>query len=258
MKPTLTPLVLALGLLGLSTAAHGQEPAPAAPAVTANFTLATQYISRGFEQTWGRPALQGGFDYADPSGFAIGTWMSNVSSKMIEGGTLEWDLYAGYYGSAGELGYSAVVLYYLYPGAEIAAYKVKYDYGELSLGISYKMFTAKYNTTYTKDYFGFTDARGTGYLDLGAAFDLGSGFGLQLHYGAGKVRNWSDYDWKDYKISVSKELGAGFTGSAALTRGTGASAVYKNYPATTPNSAGVIDTSDPLGTNLILSITKAF
>ncbi len=29
---------------------------------SANVTFASQYISRGFQQTWGKPALQGGLD----------------------------------------------------------------------------------------------------------------------------------------------------------------------------------------------------
>jgi len=37
---------------------------------SANVTAASQYISRGFRQGWGKPALQGGVDYAGPGGFA--------------------------------------------------------------------------------------------------------------------------------------------------------------------------------------------
>lgn len=39
---------------------------------SANVTFASQYISRGFQQTWGKPALQGGLDYANPNGFLSG------------------------------------------------------------------------------------------------------------------------------------------------------------------------------------------
>ena len=53
-----------------------------------NVTLASQYISRGFRQGWGKPALQGGADYAHPSGWSVGTWMSSVSNRFIENGTL--------------------------------------------------------------------------------------------------------------------------------------------------------------------------
>ncbi len=258
MNSTLKPLSLAVCLALCGGAAQAQEAPAPAPAVVANMTLTTQYISRGFQQTWGKPALQGGLDYAHTNGFSVGTWMSNVSGKMIENGSLEWDLYGGYSGTAGDFGYSVIMLYYLYPGAEISSSKVKYDYGELSFGMTYKMFTAKYNHTYTKDFFGFTDARGTGYLDLGANFDLGSGFGLQTHFGMGRVKNWSDYDWKDYRVAVTKAIDGGWTATAALTRAKGDTAAYTNYPATTPNSAGILETSNPGKTNFVLSISRSF
>ncbi len=43
---------------------------------SANVTFASQYISRGFQQTWGKPALQIGLDYANPNGLFVGTWAS--------------------------------------------------------------------------------------------------------------------------------------------------------------------------------------
>src|ERR1700751_3732521 len=65
-----------------------QPPAPAAPAapppapeqtLTANVGFFSEYVFRGIEQTGGKPAVQGGFDYTHPSGFYVGTWASNIS-----------------------------------------------------------------------------------------------------------------------------------------------------------------------------------
>jgi uncharacterized protein (TIGR02001 family) len=50
---------------------------------SANITLASQYVSRGFQQTWGKPAIQGGLDYNHPNGFYAGTWASTVSDHFI-------------------------------------------------------------------------------------------------------------------------------------------------------------------------------
>ncbi|PWF46135.1 TorF family putative porin [Massilia glaciei] len=262
MKPTLNTLMLApvLALAAAFAQAQTPEPAPSAElaTTTGNVTLASQYISRGYQQTWGKPALQGGLDYAHPSGFSIGTWGSTISSKMIEGGSLELDLYGGYAGSMSDIGYTAMVYYYIYPGAKISSVNVKYDYGELSLGVNYKIFSAKYNHTFTKDYFGFSDARGTGYLDLNTNFDVGSGFGLQFHFGMGRVRNWPDYDWRDYKIALTRTFSNGWMAMAAVTKGNAPSGVYDNYPATTPNSSGVTEISQPLKTNAVISVTKSF
>ena len=84
--------------------------------VSGNASLASQYVSRGFRQTWGKPALQAGVDFVHRSGWSLGSWVSNVSERYVENGKLEWDLYGGYSGSAGDLGYSLVALYYAYPG----------------------------------------------------------------------------------------------------------------------------------------------
>lgn len=238
-------------------------PVSSAWPVTANVTLASQYVSRGFRQTWGKPALQGGFDYAHPSGFSAGTWLSNVSNRYIENGTLEWDLYGGYTGTAGDFGYSGIVYYYKYPGAVIAATKTKYDYGELSLGLTYKFLYAKYNYTYTKDFFGITDARGTGYLDLGANYDMGSGYTLNLHYGIGRVASKaaadnSIWNWKDYKVGVSKTFEGGWTLAGAYTKAKGATNVYDNFTTGALNTAGAAETSNPAAGTFVLSINKAF
>jgi len=235
------------------------DPAPpAASPFTANVTLASQYISRGFRQTWGKPALQGGFDYAGPNGFSAGTWLSNVSNRFVENGSLEWDMYGAYGGTAGDVGYSAGVYYYKYPGAEIHATHTTYDYAELALGLTYKVAYAKYNYTVTKEFFGIENARGTGYLDLGANVELGDGYTLNLHFGHGRVANNSMWSWRDYKAGVTKALAPGWAVSAAYTKAHGKTGAYDNYTLGIPNSAGVIETSNPADGTLVLALTRTF
>ncbi|NQW80829.1 MAG: choline dehydrogenase [Polaromonas sp.] len=231
--------------------------------LTANVTLTSQYVSRGFRQTWGEPALQGGVDYVNSNGFFVGTWMSNVSHRYIENGSIEWDLYGGYAGNSGPLGYSGTLFYYKYPGAVISATNTKYDYGELGLGLTYKFMYAKYNYTYTKDFFGITDARGTGYLDLGSNIDLGSGYLLNLHYGVGRVASTggadnSIWNWKDAKIGISKALQGGWTIAGAYTQATGATNVYDRFTTGALNSAGAPEVSNPTAGTLLLSLSKKF
>lgn len=231
--------------------------------VTANVTLASQYVSRGMRQTWGAPALQGGFDYVHPSGFSAGTWLSNVSNRYIENGSIEWDIYGGYSGVAGDVGYSGLIYYYKYPGARAVASNTNYDYGEFSLGLTYKFLYAKYNYTYTGTMLGIADARGSDYLDLGVNYDMGSGYTLNLHYGIGRVASKaaadnSIYDWKDYKVGVSKSLDGGWTLSGAYTKAIGATNVYDNYTTGALNSAGMTEASNPAAGTLLLSLTKTF
>src|SRR5690349_16901178 len=72
------------------------ESALAPDPLSARVTVATQYVSRGIRQSWGRPALQAGVDYAAPSGWRAGAWTSTVDNRFIDNGSIEMDVYAGY------------------------------------------------------------------------------------------------------------------------------------------------------------------
>jgi uncharacterized protein (TIGR02001 family) len=253
-----------------ATASTPAATAPAAPAspFTANVTLASQYVSRGFRQTWGKPAIQGGFDYTHSSGLFAGTWLSSVSSKFIEGGTVEWDLYGGYGGALGDLSYTGTIYYYVYPGARMSASATSYNYGEFVTALTYKWFTAKYWLTYTPNYFGYDsqslgigsgkNSRGSGYLDLNANIDLTHGFSLLLHYGWERVQNFSAYNWQDGKIAVSKTFDGGWTLTGAVTKAWGATNVYDRYTTGAPDSSGNIAVSNPTKTTFFATITKVF
>ncbi|MGN6233585.1 MAG: TorF family putative porin [Trinickia sp.] len=253
-----------------ATASTPAATAPAAPAspFTANVTLASQYVSRGFRQTWGKPAIQGGFDYTHSSGLFAGTWLSSVSSKFIEGGTVEWDLYGGYGGALGDLSYTGTIYYYVYPGARMSASATSYNYGEFVTALTYKWFTAKYWLTYTPNYFGYDsqslgigsgkNSRGSGYLDLNANIDLTHGFSLLLHYGWERVQNFSAYNWQDGKIAVSKTFDGGWTLAGAVTKAWGATNVYDRYTTGAPDSSGNIAVSNPTKTTFFATITKVF
>ena len=231
-------------------------------------TLASQYVSRGFRQTWGKPAIQGGFDYTHPSGLFAGTWLSSVSSKFIEGGTVEWDLYGGYGGALGDLSYTGTIYYYVYPGARMSAVNTSYNYGEFVAALTYKWFTAKYWLTYTPNYFGYDSqslgigngkgSRGSGYLDLNTNVDLTHGFSLLLHYGWQRVQNFSAYNWQDGKIAVSKTFDGGWTLTGAVTKAWGATNVYDHYTTGAPDSSGNIAVSNPLKTTFFATLTKVF
>lgn len=247
-----------LPLLFAPPASAADEAAPAA--VVVNATLASQYVSRGFRQTWGKPALQAGADYAHPSGWSAGTWLSSVSGRFVENATVEWDLYGGYSGTAGDLGFSALAYYYAYPGAEYTATGTTYNYGELALGVTYKVLYAKYMHTYTPEFFGITHARGTGYLDLGANIDLGAGHTLILHVGNGRVAGKGNeiWNWRDAKIGLSKTWPGGWSATAAYTKAWGKTDVYDNFTLGIPNSAGVVEASNLGKGTLVVSITRTF
>src|SRR3954471_5124535 len=99
MRKYILPLAIA-ACASASAPAIAQQAAaatPPPPPVTGNMTLVTDYRFRGISQTLGRPAIQGGFDYAHESGVYLGNWNSNVSSAAgYPGGNLEMDFYGGY------------------------------------------------------------------------------------------------------------------------------------------------------------------
>ena len=229
-------------------------------AATGNASIASQYVSRGFRQTWGKPAVQLGVDLSHPSGWSAGSWVSNVSERYIENGKLEWDLYGGYSTSLGPVGVSLMALYYKYPGAIIGATGTRFNYGELSVGVTYRALYAKYNTTVTRDFFGITHARGTGYFDGGANLALGEATTLNLHAGEGRVAGaGNDYwNWRDVKVGLTHTLQGGWSMAAAWTRAFGATQAYDRYSTGVPDAAGHIAYSNPAKDSVVLTLTRNF
>lgn len=88
--------------------------------LSGNLSLTSNYLFRGISQTQDGPAVQGGIDYAHPSGFYVGTWASNVAwvkeNGLKDDNRLEIDLYGGYKGEAGPIAYDLGLIRYHYPG----------------------------------------------------------------------------------------------------------------------------------------------
>ena len=222
----------------LPTAALAQTPAPAPDySLTANVGIFSEYIFRGISQTAGKPAVQGGFDWAHSSGFYLGTWGSNVSWLEDFGAytrsSLEWDFYGGYKGSINDdWNYDLGTIYYLYPGSRnpgVASANSWEIYG----AINWKWIGAK--ASYNLDnYFGAkpigkkTD--GTWYFDFYANYPVGeSGVTLLGHYGILNVHHdgsgSTKASYNDWKAGASytvpdgafkgTELGAYYSGNNA-------------------------------------------
>jgi len=83
--------------------------------VSANATAASNYVWRGISQTANQAAIQGGLDWSGKSGLYVGTWVSNVDFTPVGQAGYEMDLYAGFAGEAGSVGYDVGVITYQYP-----------------------------------------------------------------------------------------------------------------------------------------------
>lgn len=200
--------------------------APAEHTFTGNVTLASEYIYRGIGQTNREAAIQGGFDYSHSSGFYIGTWASSISwlSDMSATGAkissnIEIDVYGGYKGAIAEdWTYDVGVLTYNYPGSYPNGF-VDADTTEVYVGLGWKWLSAKYSYATSSHTFGWVgtkgeNTRGSDYLELNAAYDLGDGWGISGHVGHQKIKHFGDASYTDWKIGVTKDIGVGVVGVA--------------------------------------------
>lgn len=233
-----TMILMALSLPGFAMA---EDASTATPAVTANVALVSNYLYRGISQTGGKPALQGGFDYAHASGFYAGLWGSSISwlsdiytaSAMANapGGAtagannagVELDTYAGFKNSfATDFSYDVGFLRYNYPGTYPAG-ATKGDTNEVYSQLGYKWATVKYSYSLGNT-FGVPDARGTSYVDLSANYPVAdSGITLGAHYGRQEYKGSSTAyilaggsaaSYSDYKLSISKDFSGYLVGLA--------------------------------------------
>jgi len=211
-------------LLAACPILYAAEPPAAESPLSATVSVSSQYISRGIRQTWGRPAAQASVDYVHPSGW------------------------------------TAMIYWYKYPGARIAATNTSFDYGELSAGISWKSLYARYNYTISHDFFGIRNARGTGYLDVGADHPLSHTLTLNLHAGDGHVAGSGNgiWDWRDLKAGLTRRLEGGWVAAVNVTRAFGATNVYERYTTGVPRPDGRVAISNVARRAVVFSLTRKF
>jgi uncharacterized protein (TIGR02001 family) len=228
MKKILVPSLIALTLGSVSGLAQAQAAAPES-SLSFNVGAVSDYRYRGLSQSRLQPALQGGMDYADKSGFYVGAWGSSIKFIKDSGaskGGVELDLYGGYKGAVGDVAYDVGFLRYEYIGNKLgevtgfANANTSEVYGAATFGLV----TAKYSHSLT-NVFGTPNSKNSYYLDLSAAFDLGNGFTLVPHVGHQMVKNTDAGTYTDYALTLNKDLGNGLSASAAVV-GTDADKVF--------------------------------
>jgi len=225
MKNLLRSSILcAAAALPVAANAQAAKPEPDYT-LSGNLTIGSDYRFRGFSQTDYQPTIQGGVDFAHKSGFYVGNWNSNISSKLYNGSPIEMDFYGGWKTSFEGFGLDVGVLYYYYPGSGDPNPNFKPKNFEAYIGGSYGPVSLKYFYSFT-DFFGLNsgalglpgdvDTKGSQYLDLSGTFDVGSGFGIVAHAGYQKVKNYKqlggidDAVW-DYKLGGTWDiLGSGW------------------------------------------------
>jgi uncharacterized protein (TIGR02001 family) len=249
MTMTFKKTLLAASLAALSMAAVAQVTGDAAQdsadapastdwALTANVNLASSYRFRGIDQTFNQPAIQGGVDLTMPYGFYVGNWNSNVNGTAAGyyGGNIEMDLYGGWkYAFTEDVGLDTGLINYFYPGsnnfnnpgATTVATPGTYN---SKPGMVYNLeyyIGANWKTVSLKQFFALTDyfnvqgnngasTSGSGYTDLRATYDLSDlhpvlgGFGLLGHAGYFYMNNFSQANYADWELGVTKDFGNGW------------------------------------------------
>ena len=249
-----------------------------------NIGLFSEYRFRGIAQTFAKPTLQGGVDYSHASEIYLGNWNSNVNSGAgFPSANLESDLYGGWKKSWGDLGLDIGYIYYYYHGSNASrvsgtaitnprvgggTHTGTVDNKEIYLGGSWKWLSAKYFHS-LGDYFSQPGTKGSNYLDLGANYDLGGGWGLVGHLGSFRLKGWStgtnatNANYTDWKIGVTKDingwiLGASYIDTNAKGSNCGtAAAGYYCFANSLPAAAGSPVKDAGKGV-VVLSVSKTF
>lgn len=174
--------------------------------VTANIGISNNYLWRGLTQSNNEPAISGGIDYTNESGFYLGTWASNVEYASDDTYSYEHDVYLGWSGGE-DVTWDVGWLYYNYDDVN------KIDFHDLYATIGVGGFSATYflltgteadEPTPAQD-FGFGEAF---YLSLNYSFELENGMGISLHAGR-HAGDFNEYfngvpgDYTDYSVSFS-------------------------------------------------------
>ncbi len=218
MKKILVPTLIASAIASLAAVpslAQAQEST-----LSYNVGVVSDYRYRGISQSRLQPAVQGGIDYADKSGFYVGVWGSTIKWIKDSGatkGNVEVDLYGGYKGTAGGVAYDVGFLRYEYVNNTLGNQSgfVNANTNEVYGALTYGVFTAKYSHAIS-NLFGNPNSKNSYYLDLSANFDLGNGFTLTPHVGRQMVNNLPTYSYNDYSVTLAKDLGNGLSASLML------------------------------------------
>lgn len=171
--------------------------------LTGNVSVVTDYRFRGVSQTHNSLALQGGIDYTDKSGFYIGNWNSNVSSRIYTDSIgLENDVYAGFKKQVFKDVVVDVGVYSYFFSQADKKFSSSSNTQEGYIGVTTGPVTLKYSRSLS-NYFGAVDSRGSQYLQADLVYPVAKNFKVDAHYGRTLVNNHPNSRYDDLKVGVS-------------------------------------------------------
>lgn len=149
--------------------------------LSGNIGVHSKYLLRGIFEENDDAAVQGGLDYSNDSGLYAGWWISSLgytyeapaNTKTNERG-VENNLYGGFTGEMGSIGYDIGLIQYLYVNvddSDLTELKAALSLGPLYLQLQYLL----------ND--GWWGNAGDIYWTAGASFDLPHDFGFAIDLG---------------------------------------------------------------------------
>ena len=221
----MNPLTKTLLLAGLVTLPLASGLAHADDATFATkVSLYSEYEYRGISQTSEKPALQLNLDYAHPSGFYMGLFLTNIKwlkdykelGAIEKDSKVELDLFGGYkFEVVKDVTLDVGYLRYEYPGAKGLPGLPKPNTDEVYVGVSYGPLSAKYSYSFN-DTFGVANSKGSDFIELNYAQEIAPKLTLTGHVGKQTFNgnfagfNNGDLTYTVFKIGASYDLGSGW------------------------------------------------
>ncbi len=165
-------------------------------------TLGSDYVFRGISQTSENPTVQGGLDYAHPSGIFAGAFIARVDFPTnaigVDARQTEFDVYLGYSRALGaDWALDVALLHYEYPDSGA----FDYAYEELAVNLHYRD-VARFGTTVSDNAIGGQTTGWTAEVELRRP--LGTRARLSGSFGrfAFERTDWRDYTYWDFGVST--------------------------------------------------------
>lgn len=203
IKPT-TKALIAAGLLSASVAAQA--------GLSANIGAMSDYYFRGVDQTNDGASMMGGVDYEADNGLYVGLWAADLSDDDVE-----YDIYGGYAGEAGDLSYSVGYAGYFYTESDVDFHEINFNFGYSFLNLEVTFGTEDQPSgTAEADYtfLGLTGEYEGAYLTYGSFGEDYDGDYVELGYGA----TYEGLDLSVAYIDADDDLGDGDTVTFAISK----------------------------------------
>ncbi|WP_167093539.1 TorF family putative porin [Massilia frigida] len=267
-----------LGVTLLAMSAHAADAADSGMKVAGQVSVVSDYIWRGFSQTWGKPALQASVTADHASGAYASLFASNISAQYVPNGSLETDLSLGYKASLKGVELDLGGVYAYYPGANFnkASFTPAFDDADprtLELYASATVAGVNLRAAYIPGaFFGWNvnnsgvngvfnaeqpqagltgDSKGAVNIEGSYTLALKEGWSLQTTIGRQRVPHSRDVNWNYGRVGVTGELGGGWSAGLAASF-TSKPKAFRNYGSLTNNGQHI----SPGKRTAILSLSK--